>query len=75
MFPEALARDHIISWSNPGDVVLDPMCGSGTTGKQAVLLGRRFIGIDISAEYVEGIARPRIAKAAEQARQLELPIE
>ena len=71
-FPEALARDHIISWSNPGDVVLDPMCGSGTTGKQAVLLGRRFIGIDISAEYVEGIARARIAKAAEQARQLEL---
>ena len=72
IFPEALARDHIISWSNPGDVVLDPMCGSGTTGKQAVLLGRRFIGIDISAEYVEGIARPRIAKAAEQARQLTL---
>lgn len=71
-FPEALARDHIISWSNPGDVVLDPMCGSGTTGKQAVLLGRRFIGIDISAEYVEGIARPRIQAAAEQARQLEL---
>ena len=71
-FPEALARDHIISWSNPGDVVLDPMCGSGTTGKQAVLLGRRFIGIDISAEYIEGIARPRIAKAAEQARQLTL---
>jgi DNA modification methylase len=71
-FPEALARDHIISWSNPGDVVLDPMCGSGTTGKQAVLLGRRFIGIDISAEYVEGIARPRIEKAAEQAQQLEL---
>jgi DNA modification methylase len=73
-FPEALARDHIISWSNPGDVVLDPMCGSGTTGKQAVMLGRRFIGIDISAEYVEGIVRPRIEKAAEQARQLELAI-
>ena len=73
-FPEALARDHIISWSNPGDVVLDPMCGSGTTGKQAVLLGRRFIGIDISSEYVEGIARPRIQAAAEQARQAELPL-
>jgi len=68
-FPEALARDHIISWSNPGDVVLDPMCGSGTTGKQAVLLGRQFIGIDISAEYIEGIARPRIEKAQLQARQ------
>ena len=75
IFPEALARDHIISWSNPGDAVLDPMCGSGTTGKQAVLLGRRFIGIDISSEYVEGIARPRIQAAAEQARQLTLGIE
>ena len=73
-FPPSLARDHIISWSNPGDVVLDPMCGSGTTGKQAVLLGRRFIGIDISAEYVEGIARPRIRAAAEQARQEPLPL-
>lgn len=73
-FPEALARDHIISWSNPGDVVLDPMCGSGTTGKQAVLLGRRFIGIDISTEYIEGIARPRIEKAAEQARQLAMEL-
>ena len=71
-FPEKLARDHIISWSNPDDVVLDPMCGSGTTGKQAVLLGRDFIGIDISAEYIEGIARPRIEKAAQEARQLEL---
>ena len=74
-FPEALARDHIISWSNPGDAVLDPMCGSGTTGKQAVLLGRRFIGIDISSEYVEGIARPRIQAAAEQARQGEYHVQ
>lgn len=73
-FPEKLARDHIISWSNPGDVVLDPMCGSGTTGKQAVLLGRRFIGIDISGEYIEGIARPRIEAAAAQARQMELQL-
>ena len=73
-FPEALARDHIISWSNPGDLVLDPMCGSGTTGKRAVMLGRRFIGIDISADYVEKIARPRIAKAAEQARQEQLSL-
>jgi len=60
-FPEALARDHILSWSNPGDVVLDPMMGSGTTGKMARLTGRQFIGIDISAEYVE-LARQRIAK-------------
>lgn len=64
-FPEALARDHILSWSNPGDVVLDPMCGSGTTGKMAVLTGRKFIGIDISAEYVE-LSRERIAKVLAQ---------
>jgi site-specific DNA-methyltransferase (adenine-specific) len=52
-FPESLARDHILSWSNPGDTVLDPMCGSGTTGKMALELGREFIGIDISAEYIK----------------------
>ena len=50
-FPEALARDHILSWSNPGDLVLDPMCGSGTTLKMAQQLGRRAIGIEISEEY------------------------
>jgi site-specific DNA-methyltransferase (adenine-specific) len=50
-FPEALARDHIISWSNPGDLVLDPMVGSGTTLKMAQQLGRRAIGIEISEEY------------------------
>jgi site-specific DNA-methyltransferase (adenine-specific) len=60
IFPEALARDHILSWSNPGDLVLDPMMGSGTTGKQALLLGRKFVGIDIRHEYVE-LARARLA--------------
>ena len=64
-FPEALARDHIISWSNPGDVVLDPMMGSGTTGKMAVMWQRRFIGIDVSPEYVD-MARKRIEKARAQ---------
>jgi DNA modification methylase len=64
-FPEALARDHIISWSNPGDVVLDPFAGSGTTPKMASLLDRRFIGIEISAEYCE-MARERVRAAAAQ---------
>ncbi|KKL82450.1 hypothetical protein LCGC14_1984580, partial [marine sediment metagenome] len=41
----------IISWSNEGDLVLDPMCGSGTTCKMAKELNRKYIGIDISAEY------------------------
>jgi DNA modification methylase len=62
IFPEQLAADHISSWSNLGDTVLDPFAGSGTTGKMAVLAHRRFIGIDISAEYLE-IARKRIEAA------------
>lgn len=52
-FPEALAQDHILSWSNLGDLVLDPMCGSGTTCKMAKENNRNFIGIDISQEYCE----------------------
>lgn len=71
-FPEDLARDHIASWSNPGDLVLDPMMGSGTTGKMAVKAQRRFIGIEIAAEYV-ALARERIARA--QAQLHLFPIE
>ena len=52
-FPDELARDMIISWSNEGDVVLDPFMGSGTTGKMATLLGRSFIGIEIVPKYFE----------------------
>ena len=59
-FPEQLAADHIISWSNPGGLILDPMCGSGTTCKMAKYHGRHFIGIEISKEYCE-IARKRIS--------------
>jgi len=63
VFPEALASDHIESWSNQGDLVFDPMCGSGTTCKMALLKNRDFIGVDISEEYIE-IARKRILKYA-----------
>lgn len=58
-FPEALARDHILSWSNEGDTVLDPFLGSGTTGKKAILHGRNFIGIEREPEYF-AIAQRRI---------------
>jgi DNA modification methylase len=51
VYPESLARDHILSWSNPGDIVLDPFIGSGTTAKMAKETGRHWIGIDISDEY------------------------
>jgi len=53
MFPEKLVYDHIISWSNKGDLIFDPMCGAGTTCKIAKQLNRNFIGIDISQEYCE----------------------
>jgi site-specific DNA-methyltransferase (adenine-specific) len=51
IFPEKLAEDHILSWSNEGDIVLDPFCGSGTTCKMAKKNARKYIGIDISEEY------------------------
>ena len=53
IFPEKLATDHILTWSNEGDIVLDCMCGSGTTLKMAYTNNRNFIGIDYSSEYVE----------------------
>lgn len=52
-FPDKLAEDHIITWSNIGDTILDPMMGSGTTGAMAKLNDRNFIGIEISEEYFE----------------------
>jgi DNA modification methylase len=52
IFPESLAEDHILSWSNEGDLVLDPMCGAGTTCKMAKMNNRNYIGIDINEEYV-----------------------
>lgn len=59
IFPEKLAHDHILSWSNEGDTILDPFMGSGTTGKMAKKLNRNFIGIELDKEYYE-IAKTRI---------------
>ena len=67
IFPESLARDHILSWSNEGDTILDPFSGSGTTAKMARLMGRRFIGIEINPEYCE--------IAANRLRQNVLPFD
>lgn len=52
-FPEQLAEDHILSWSNEGDIILDPMAGSGTTLKMAKKNNRNYIGIEISQEYID----------------------
>ena len=61
-FPEQLALDHILSWSNENDTVFDPFMGSGTTGKMAVCNNRNFIGMEIDDEYYM-MAEKRINEA------------
>ena len=61
IFPDQLAADHIITWTVPGDLVLDPMCGSGTTPTMAAQLGRTYLGFDLSPDYID-IARRRLAR-------------
>lgn len=53
IFPEKLAEDHILSWSNKYDLVYDPFAGSGTTLKMAKINNRKFIGSEISTEYCQ----------------------
>lgn len=60
-FPEELAADHIKSWSKEGELVLDPMVGTGTTCIAARRLGRNYIGIDISEDYCQ-LAQERLAR-------------
>jgi len=59
MFPEQLAEDHILSWSNQQDTVLDPFMGAGTTGKASMKLNRNFIGIELDKSYFK-ISQKRI---------------
>jgi len=63
IFPESLAQDHILSWSDPGDTILDPMCGSGTTPKMCEVNNRKWLACEISEEYCE-IAAKRIQSEA-----------
>jgi site-specific DNA-methyltransferase (adenine-specific) len=59
VFPSDLARDHILSWSNESDTVLDPFMGSGTTGLACKQTERNFIGIELDPDYF-AIAKGRI---------------
>jgi DNA modification methylase len=61
--PVALMKRLIVDFTNPGDLVLDPFCGSGTTGVACIETGRNFIGIELNPDYCE-IARRRIDEAS-----------
>ena len=65
--PEALLMRIIAASSNPGEVVLDPFVGSGTTAAAAKRLGRRYIGIDLSPEYVQR-TQDRLQKVVDESR-------
>ena len=64
-YPEQLAHDHIVSWSNPNDLILDPFMGSGTTGVACINTGRNFIGIELDENYFN-IAKQRIESIKER---------
>ena len=68
IFPEQLAQDHILSWSNVGDIVLDIFMGSNTTGKMSILNGRKFIGIELDEKYYD-ISCKRITDAINEKKQ------
>ena len=68
VFPEALANDHILSWSNENDLIYDPFMGSGTTAKRSILNNRNWIGSELSSEYCDMIEQ-RIKKAWEEKRK------
>lgn len=59
--PEYLLERIILASTEEGHIILDPFCGSGTTGVEAVRYGRKFIGIDVSEEYME-ISKKRLEK-------------
>ena len=67
-FPEQLIIDHIVSWSNEGDLVYDPFLGSGTTAVAAIETNRKWIGSEISQDYV-AIAKNRIDSIMENKRE------
>ena len=74
IFPDLLAVDHIESWSNPGDLILDTFLGSGTTAVACEQLNRRWIGIEISEKYCE-IAAKRIERERQQLKLFDPIIE
>ena len=72
IFPEQLANDHIISWSNEGDLVYDPFMGSGTTAIACINTNRRFVGTEIDELYFN-MAKKRVnEKLSENGEQYDI---
>jgi site-specific DNA-methyltransferase (adenine-specific) len=74
LMPEELAEGMILSWTKPGDIVLDPMSGGGTTAKMAYINNRNYIGIDLQDEYND-IARERIKLATPYTEENPNPLD
>ena len=74
LMPEKLAEGMILSWTKPGDIVLDPMSGGGTTAKMAYINNRNYVGIDLQDEYND-IARKRIEMATPYTNENPNPLD
>lgn len=72
--PEALLDRIILAASNQGEIVLDPFCGSGTTGVSAIRHGRKFVGIDSSRKFLDQLAKPRILDIIHDRTTLSHPV-
>ncbi len=72
--PMELLERILLASTEPGDLILDPFCGSGTTGVAATKLGRRFVGIELSAEYAAlSVRRFQAQKQSDVAQSVEIP--
>jgi site-specific DNA-methyltransferase (adenine-specific) len=71
LMPEQMARDLIISWSRPGDLIFDPFCGAATTCKMALLSHRHYLGIEAHALYYRLALRRMRDAQTEYRRQLD----
>jgi site-specific DNA-methyltransferase (adenine-specific) len=74
MYPEALAKDHILSWSNEDDLVLDPFMGAGTTAVCCIETNRKYVGFEIDEKYYD-ICTRRIENRVTVEKVAQNPLE
>ena len=71
LMPEQMAEGHILSWSRPGDLIFDPMCGAATTCKMALLNHRDYLGFEVHEPYHRLAVRRMDDAHAEYRRRLD----